>query len=349
MIARLSSCACLSLLLTAFTSGAYAQPANQDALALRINALQYEIDQLNQQLNVLEGQKTPRFDGSVYQQALTPKPPDEQAIDETRERRQLEDESSHNPFSITTHRTNYLFPVSYNGNQDRTRFRDIDADGDAQNTEVKFQFSAKFSLLKGLFGDHGDLYFGYTQRSWWQAYNTDSSSPFRETNYEPEVFIDFANAWRLFGWVNTRNRLSLNHQSNGRSAPLSRSWNRVYLESTLQRGNWALAVAPHWRIPESAGEDDNPDIERYMGYGDIRLAKRFDHDQEFSTLLRGNPSSGNYGTRLDYSWPAFKGLRGHVQYYYGYGESLVDYDQRVHRLSLGFSLNPLFTPSGLLR
>lgn len=349
MIARHSSFACLSLLLAAYAGSAYAQPADQAAIEARIDALNREMAKLNQELTRLEGQKEPRFEASAYQAALIPTPPEEQAIEETRERRQLEEESSQNPFSITAHRVNYLFPVSYNGNKDSTRFRDIDADGRVDSTEVKFQFSAKFSLAEGLFGDNGDLYFGYTQRSWWQAYNTDSSSPFRETNYEPEIFIDFANAWNLFGWVNTRNRLSLNHQSNGRSSPLSRSWNRVYLESTLQRGDWALTLAPHWRIPETDSEDDNPDIERYMGYGDIRLAKRFSHDQEIAAQLRGNPSAGNYGTQLDYSWPAFNGVRGHVQYYYGYGESLIDYDHRVHRLSLGFSLNPLFTPSGLLR
>ncbi|MGO3005375.1 MAG: phospholipase A, partial [Halomonas sp.] len=63
----------------------------------------------------------------------------------------------------------------------------------------------------------------------------------------------------------------------------------------------------------------------------------------------GNPSAGNYGTQIDYSWPAFNTLRAHVQYYYGYGESLIDYDNRVHRLSIGFSLNPLFSATGLNR
>ena len=50
---------------------------------------------------------------------------------------------------------------------------------------------------------------------------------------------------------------------------------------------------------------------------------------------------------MDYSWPLFGSIRGHVQYYYGYGESLIDYDQRTNRLSLGFSLNPLFSAGSL--
>ncbi|GAA3901306.1 hypothetical protein GCM10022228_10030 [Halomonas cibimaris] len=351
MTARYLLFAGLGLTLAVSAGSACAVPANaeQKTLNARINALRHEIARLNQQLVALEAKRSPRFADSAYAAALTPTAPEERAIKETRERQVLEKASSHNPFSITAHRTNYLFPISYNGNQNRARFRHIDPDGRADRTEAKFQFSAKFAIVDNLFGDSGDVFFGYTQRSWWQAYNTDSSSPFRETNYEPELFIDFANAWNLFGWVNTRNRIALNHQSNGRSAPLSRSWNRVYLESTLQRGDWAVTFAPHWRIPESDGNDDNPDIHRYVGYGDLRLARRFDHDQEIAAQLRGNPDTGNYGTQIDYSWPAFNGLRGHVQYYYGYGESLIDYNHRVHRLSLGFSINPLFTPSGLLR
>lgn len=340
---------CLMLLSAAHAGTATARPADPAALESRINAIHREMAELGRELARLEKQRRPHFAASVYPAALTPTPPEQKARQDNRERRELEDASEHNPFAMTAHRTNYLLPVSYNGNPDRARFGDIDADGEPDNTEVKLQFSIKFALAQGLLDGHGDLYFGYTQRSWWQAYNTDSSSPFRETNYEPEVFIDFANDSNLFGWINTRNRLSLNHQSNGRSAPLSRSWNRLYLESTLQRGDWALTLQPYWRLPESDGEDDNPDIHRYMGYANVRLARRFDHDQEFSIQLRGNPDTGYSGTRLDYSWPAFNGVRGYVQYYYGYGESLIDYDHRVQRLSLGFSLNPLFTPKGLLR
>ncbi|WP_394424300.1 phospholipase A [Vreelandella stevensii] len=309
----------------------------------RIRALNTELYQLRQQLQQIDAPE-------AAAQGIPPAPlPEEVALEDLTERRQLEQQSTRNPFSITTHRTNYLFPVSYNTNQDANNFREVTDASGPNNNEVKFQFSAKFNLAEDIFGNVGDVYFAYTQRSWWQAYNTDASSPFRETNYEPEVFIDFDNAWSALGWVNTRNRIAFNHQSNGRSDPLSRSWNRVYLESTLQRGDWALTLAPHWRVPESDGDDDNPDIERFMGYGDIRLAKRLDNNHEVAGQLRGNPSPGNLGTQIDYSWPAFNGVRAHVQYYYGYGESMIDYDNRVHRLSLGFSLNPLFSATGLNR
>lgn len=333
----------LTVLLSAEMLGNAALAESKEEIEARIRALDNERYQLNQQLQQMHASDESSAD--VADETL----PVEQAREDLIERRQLEQESTRNPFSITTHRTNYLFPVSYNAKQNNENFRNVTTDAGPDSNEVKFQLSVKVNLAEDIFGRVGDVYFGYTQRSWWQAYNTDASSPFRETNYEPEIFIDFDNAWSALGWVNTRNRVSFNHQSNGRSDPLSRSWNRVYLENIFQRGDWALTLAPHWRVPESESDDDNPDIERYMGYGDIRLAKRLENNHEISGQWRGNPSAGHHGTQIDYSWPTFNNLRAHVQYYYGYGESMIDYDNRVHRLSIGFSLNPLFSATGLNR
>ncbi|GHE19951.1 phospholipase A [Halomonas urumqiensis] len=317
--------------------------AADDTATVRAN-IESRMQDLNQELSVLREQLERLPDDNDE-----PLEPEDVAAIEAVERRQLELESRRNPFAITTFRRNYLLPVSYNTSPNREAFGDISSSNGPDDVELKFQFSAKVNLAEGLFGDYGDLYFAYTQRSWWQAYNTESSSPFRETNYEPELFMNFDNGWRGLGWTNVRNRVALNHQSNGRSDPLSRSWNRVYLESMFQRGDWGFSLAPHWRIPESQSEDDNPDIERYMGYGDVTLARRFG-DQEVSLLWRGNPSAGNMGTQIDYSWPLFdSAVRAHVQYYYGYGESLIDYDHRSHRLSFGFSLNPLFSGGNIAR
>ncbi|MFQ3786883.1 phospholipase A [Halomonas sp. A29] len=304
----------------------------------RIQALSGELESLQLRLEAL-----PEEEDAWHAEI------DDPVLEEIAQRRQLERESTRNPLAITMHRRNYLFPLSYTTHPNHTAFNDIAADTGPNDLEVKFQFSAKVNLLEDLFGTTGDLYFAYTQRSWWQAYNTDASSPFRETNYEPEVFVDFDNRWRMLGWTNTRNRVAFNHLSNGRSTPLSRSWNRLYLESIFQRGDWAVAVAPHWRIPESDGDDDNPDIDRYWGYGDITVARRINGDQEASVMVRGNPSAGNMGTQVDYSWPLFGNVRGHVQYYYGYAESMIDYDHRNQRLSFGFSVNPLFSGAGGVR
>ena len=135
-----------------------------------------------------------------------------------------------------------------------------------------------------------------------------------------------------------RQRLSGTRQWGATLSAHSPRWNRVYADLLFQRGEWALSVAPHWRVPESRANDDNPDLENYIGYGDVTLVRAFG-DQEVSMMVRGNPGKHHYGVQLDYSFPLAGKIRGYVQYYDGYGESLIDYDNDVQRLGLGFSLN----------
>ncbi|MFN2410341.1 MAG: phospholipase A, partial [Halomonas sp.] len=171
----------------------------REDIEARISELNNELSQLHQQLEQAESLEE---SGDVGERII--QPPEVVALDDLNERRQFEQESSRNPFSITTHRTNYLLPISYNDKQNQSNASNTSADSRSDNNELKFQFSAKVNLAEDvLWGDYGDLYFGYTQRSWWQAYNTDDSSPFRETNYEPEVFIDIDTPWEALGWVNT--------------------------------------------------------------------------------------------------------------------------------------------------
>jgi outer membrane phospholipase A len=60
-----------------------------------------------------------------------------------------------------------------------------------------------------------------------------------------------------------------NHQSNGRTDILSRSWDRIFAEFGFERGNLGLIAKTWYRIKESADEDDNPDITDYYGYGSL--------------------------------------------------------------------------------
>ncbi|XKE44153.1 phospholipase A [Halomonas organivorans] len=311
--------------------------AERQAIRDRIQSLQDEIGELRTRLKTAPPAEsdTPRSE-PLLQESMA-------------ERRLLEEESAGNPYAITAHHRNYLLPLSYTTTPNEVAFREIDDTADPDRLEVKYQFSVKFNLARELLLGHGDLYFAYTQRSWWQAYNADASSPFRETNYEPEAFLEFDNDWHVGGWTNISNRIALNHQSNGRSNALSRSWNRVILTSTFVNDDWAVSLAPFWRIPEPEDEDDNPDIHRFMGYGDVTVARRLNGGHEASLLWRGNPGSGHMGAQLDYSWPLFGKVRGHVQYYYGYGGNLIDYDRSVQRLGLGFSLNPLFSTGSFAR
>ncbi|WP_035573080.1 phospholipase A [Halomonas halocynthiae] len=338
---------------------AQSRPVNseeQQAIQQRIESLEAELQSLRQQLE--PGPSSAHQHSYTEERSISneleleePKPKDSQnhrqkeasLSEAVVKRRMLEAESQYNPLAITTHRRNYLLPLTYTTTPNTESFRYIDDEHGPDRFEMVFQFSAKFALAENLIFNNGDLYFGYTQRSWWQAYNTDASSPFRETNYEPELFLDFHNNTPLLGWTNINNRIGFNHQSNGRSSPLSRSWNRITAASTFIKDDWAITFAPHWRVPESKSNDDNPDILDYKGYGDITIGRQFGGGQEATVKWRGNLDKGNMGTQIDYSWPLFGKVRGHIQYYYGYGDNLIDYDREVQRLGIGFSLNPLYT------
>ena len=207
------------------------------------------------------------------------------------------------------------------------------------SVEAKFQLSFKTKFVENVFGDNGDIWGGYTQSSRWQVYNGEQSRPFRETNYEPEVMLVFRNNYSIGGWKGRMAGIGINHQSNGRSDPLSRSWNRVIVNVGLDRENWAFVVRPWWRIPDG-NDDDNPDIEDYIGRGDAMLVySKGGH--EFSVVgrhsLRGGDASHG-SLQMDYGFPIDRSLRGHVQVFHGYGESLIDYNHKATYVGLGISL-----------
>lgn len=206
--------------------------------------------------------------------------------------------------------------------------------------EAKFQLSLKTKVWKDMAGSSGDLWLGYTQTSYWQIYNSGESRPFRESNYEPEIMAVFPTDYSLLGWHGRMAGLAINHQSNGRSLPLSRSWNRVVAQFGFERRNLMLLVRPWWRIPESGRTDDNPDIEDFIGRGDLLLVRKSE-GHEFSLMLRHSLRSGSRShgaVQLDYAFPITSYLKAYAQIFSGYGASLVDYNHRQTRIGLGISL-----------
>lgn len=208
------------------------------------------------------------------------------------------------------------------------------------STELKFQLSFKTKVAEDLLGDNGDIWVGYTQSSHWQSYNSEESRPFRETNYEPEAMLVFRSNYGIAGWRGRMTGISLNHMSNGRSDPLSRSWNRVILNFGLDRENWALMLRPWFRIKEDARDDNNPDIEDYMGRGDATLVwNKGGHEVSLMarhSLRTGDRSHG--ALQLDYGFPISNLLRGHIQVFDGYGESMIDYNHKATYVGVGVSL-----------
>ncbi|NMT63219.1 phospholipase A [Marinobacter orientalis] len=243
------------------------------------------------------------------------------------------------------HRPMYILPFSYMENANRTpdspRLGTAGYDHGIDNQEAKYQISFKVPLLTGWLDNRTTLWFGYTQKSFWQVYNTEDSAPFRETNFEPEIFLRYAMDYDIGPGTFNGVSLGLNHQSNGQSEPRSRSWNRITARAAYSYDRWLFMVKPWYRLPENSGEDDNPDIERYLGYADYRAVYKWSEDRTLSLTLQNNLRSEDNRTsvELGYSFPMGDTIKGYVQYFNGYGESLIDYNQRIQRIGIGIMLN----------
>lgn len=274
---------------------------------------------------------------------------DESLVLARRERERVAEEI---PSLLTPYKRNYILPLSYAADPNEEPFRDetgsVVAGDELGDVEAKFQLSLKLSLAHDLLLPDDRVYFGFTTVSYWQAYNWDVSAPFRETNYEPELFWSTPMDWRALGLDATLLSVGVSHQSNGRGGTLSRSWNRVYADLTLEKHHLVFNLRPWWRIPEDekddpldANGDDNPDIEKYMGHFELTTTYRRG-TQEWSIMLRNNLSSDNKGAvQLEWGFPLWGDVRGFAQYFSGYGESLIDYDARMERIGVGILLTDL--------
>ncbi len=256
--------------------------------------------------------------------------------------RRLSYESANNdPFSLRPHKPNYIIISNNMASSNEAPFKEAfpDKNTQFQSWETKFQISFKVPIARGLFKGRGDLYAAYTNRSFWQQFNKDGSSPFRDSNHEPEAWLSFKNDATVLGFHNSVIRTGIVHQSNGQAGTLSRSWNRVYADFIFERGNWFFSAKPWWRIPEKFDEDDNPDIDDYLGHFELGgLYKK--GSQTFDFMVRDNLSTtNNHGAiQLNWSFPLSKDVRGYVQWFNGYGESLIDYNAYTNSLGFGVQL-----------
>jgi phospholipase A1 len=150
---------------------------------------------------------------------------------------ELDENKPRGQYALKTHRSNYIMPFTYNSTPNEQPIQDAIGQ-DVMEAEVTFQISQKIKLWQDVLGKDMDLWFGYTQRSFWQLYNSDDSAPFRETNYEPEALLNFRTDIDFLGMKARAVQVGFNHQSNGRSEPLSRSWNRIVGNVGFEKDNF---------------------------------------------------------------------------------------------------------------
>ena len=230
-------------------------------------------------------------------------------------------------FDIAPYKMNYLLPYTYDNVQHNDR----------EHQETKFQVSFQKGLTDNLLGLHESFVVAYTQTSWWQT--AADSAPFRETNYQPELFMIMPH-WDHDSFIKAY-QFGIVHQSNGQDSPKSRSWNRLYAKVFFQAGGLVISPRVWYRIPESAATDDNPNIDDYLGYGDLELMYPW-KQQNFKLLIRNNMHSDNNrgAVQFDWTFPLWEqNLFGYIQLYSGYAESLIDYDKRTDRIGIGFALS----------
>lgn len=254
---------------------------------------------------------------------------------------ELNEDSKKGAFHFREYKPVYILPFHYSNNPNSLPASPASSHSalspvPASSSEVKYQLSFKSKLWENILGDNGDLWFAYTQHSHWMLYDPQVSSPFRETNYEPEVIFSLRTDVDLPGMRWRMLNLGLAHESNGRGLPLSRSWNRVYVQFGLERDKFSLLLRPWLRLPERSEKDDNPDITRYMGNGDVQIDYR-SGENIYSALGRYSPGGNHGALQLSWAFPISQTLKGYVQAFSGYGESLIDYNH--YQTSIGFGLS----------
>ncbi|RZJ72847.1 phospholipase A [Flavobacterium sp.] len=261
------------------------------------------------------------------------------------QRWELDSTSTRGTFQITPYKPIFLLPVRFSTNPNEkpksgngSEEYIIDEDQKYNKVETKFQISFKTKVLQGIFWKRADLWMAYTQVAHWQVYNGSISRPFREINYEPELILNFPLHFKVLGFNARMVGVAFNHQSNGKSLPFSRSWNRIIFHAGFEYDKWTVYARPWIRIPD--GEDDNPQIVDYLGRADVNVIYTTDghvlsligsHNLSFGTAVKGN---------LTFSWsfPIKGNLRGYFQASHGFGETLIDYNHKQTTVGIGCSL-----------
>ena len=215
-----------------------------------------------------------------------------------------------------------------------------------ENDQTKFQVSAKYALF---YPSNVGLYVGYSQVCWWKTY--ESSSPFYETNYMPEIFARFTSGDNIFDnvkipFIDYIQVSPIFHKSNGRDGEDSRGYNKYYGQIQLSAGE-VYNIGTNLKVFGYSNQSGkNEDIEDYEGYyeADIffkiksKTVQYFDKE-ELHFKFGGNP--------LDKGWYRIEGqvriFNSHiqpklfVQYFKGYGEFLIDYNIKEESLRFGLT------------
>ena len=210
----------------------------------------------------------------------------------------------------------------------------------SHNSDVKFQISFAIRLTNATLPWNSYLFLAYTQKTFWNVFQ--ESLPMGDINFNPALGWSkpFFSHNRYVGKLS----LMIEHESNGRDGDNSRSWNRVSLSGSAMIDEWLMVHAKIW-IPIVDGEN-NKDIVKYCGIYQSGVVvttpnKRFSFG--ITAVKRGNFKL-DFNTIWEVSWLISKktNINLFAQYYNGYGEDLLHYNQFRSMLRVGLVFKPRF-------
>ena len=243
---------------------------------------------------------------------------------------------------MSVYEPTYVLPGYYTLSPDNMVYANTVPGGQSLNRlEVKFQISFKVAMAPS--GLAKSVYIAYTQRSYWQLYV--DSAFFRETNYQPELLIAPDARWDLgAGWDIGFRVSPYVHQSNGRGGGMERSWDRTSADLIFERldagGDGWVADLRAWAVwRDRAYLRYNPDLADYLGYFRPSAAYRWGAwdlsvvlNNQFETAFRKGSVEASVSHNFGSNWNLY------VQYFNGYGQSLIEYNHSTNALGLGFAL-----------
>ncbi len=231
------------------------------------------------------------------------------------------------PGRLELHKPNFVMPLTWRENT-----------AGEEDIELEFQISLKYQLFSY------PVYFGYTQTSYFRWLDAENSRPFRETNYNPELWYRFRPGRLWPDWLGLD--AGFEHESNGEDVPESRSWDRLYVRPWADYGRWAIALKVWHRLEEDPKEgpndpegDDNPQIVDFYGRHELKVGYTWDDGDWTELTTRYALAQDRGAARLRYATPTSGGGGyWYLDLFSGYGESLETFKDKRTRIGIGFAL-----------
>jgi phospholipase A1 len=247
-------------------------------------------------------------------------------------------------FGLQPYKPNYLLPFAIANKAYVSHLPDVLT---YDKKEAEIQVSLKLQVARNLFGLGEKYYLAYSHHAFWQIYI--DSSPFRESNYNPEGFVVFPISDRKSMFHMRSLKIAMAHKSNGQpdttEVPefngfnLSKSINYFYATLRLQHDTLITDLTLLTPFPGNTSLSDNPDLMKYLGYTKVKFTY-FYHKNMFTLMARGNIDSMKGAVEATYSYPLRKDKSYlYVKLFSGYVESLVDYNKNITKFSIGVSFS----------